>query len=285
MNTRVNKALSKTKQTGFSLFELLIAMMIGLFLLTGIATSFVSSKKASVSRDQLSVLEDNGRLALEIISKTIEHAGYTPITNASALPENIISNTSDIVSGTCTGGDSNLVNSALFTTSRVTNDNAGGDSIAIAQYGDNNLFIDCGGNELPTTCRVPDFGSVSASLPSEASTIYSAFFVENNELRCAGSRGSTVQTIATGIENIQYLYGIKNANNNSVERYVNATDINNQWGSVVSIQVGVLVRSKGPVKNNAEQEVFSLLDQKVTAPTDRYQRAVFTTTIRLRNVL
>ncbi len=63
--TPANYSFVQNKHQGFSLIELLVAMLIGLFLLTGMASSFLSSKKASNDRDQLSVLEDNGRFALE----------------------------------------------------------------------------------------------------------------------------------------------------------------------------------------------------------------------------
>ena len=75
-NQLVNRA-NRNRQSGLSLVELLIAMTIGLFLLAGITTSYLSSKKTSIKRDQYSQLEDNGRLALEILTKTLEHTGYT----------------------------------------------------------------------------------------------------------------------------------------------------------------------------------------------------------------
>ena len=67
----------KTSQSGLSLLELLIAMFIGLFLLAGISTSYLASKKSSIARDQYSILEDNGRIALEVIANTLKHTGYT----------------------------------------------------------------------------------------------------------------------------------------------------------------------------------------------------------------
>ena len=76
-----------------------------------------------------------------------------------------------------------------------------------------------------------------------------------------------------------------------VDRYANATAINAStadnldWDGVISIQVAILVRSLKPVKNASESKQFTLLDQVVTSPTDKYQRAVFSTTIFLRNTL
>jgi type IV pilus assembly protein PilW len=66
---------SQNKEVGFSLLELMIAMVIGLFLLAGITTTFLGSKKASLERDEYSILQDNGRVALEIMADVIEHTG------------------------------------------------------------------------------------------------------------------------------------------------------------------------------------------------------------------
>jgi len=278
------KSITPNKQQGFSLIELLVSMLIGLFLLTGMATSFLSSKKASIDRDQLSILEDNGRLALEVIGKTVEHAGYTPIINVTALPHSIISNTTEIVQGKCSDDTDSIIEPTLFNDTRVTLDNADGDSLAVAYYGDSNLFNDAAGGTLIDECKVPAAGTVS-SIKSEASVIYSSFFLNNGKLKCAGSRSDSLQVIADNIENIQFLYGIKSGNSNAVDRYLNASDMTGLWDSVISIQVAILVRSSSPVKAVEEQKTFSLLDQIYHAHNDKYQRAVFTSTIRLRNTL
>ena len=274
---------NKFQQQGFSLIELMIAMTIGLFLLAGIATSYLSTKKGNITKDQISVLEDNGRLALEVISRTVEHTGYTPPAHTLPLPNSIISNTSDIVGGTCKTSGSSIVSSSLFTPARMTKDNSAGDTLSIVYYGDNGLFRDCGGNPLPADCQIPAPSAPASGVDSNAAKIYSSFFLNGNQLQCVGSRGSAAQTIADGVENIQFLYGVKTGNDNSVERYVNASQMAGLWNNVVSIQVAVLVRSKHPVKQVAEQKTYTLLDQVVTASNDRYQRAVFTSTIRLRN--
>jgi len=280
----IHSPTNPNKNQGFSLLELLVSMVIGLFLLTGMATSFLSSKKASIDRDQLSILEDNGRLALEIIGKTVEHAGYTPIINVKTLPNRIISNTADIVQGKCSDDSDTIENTALFTDTRVTLDDADGDTLAVAYYGDSSLFSDCTGQALAVECRVPPIGTTS-TIESKASVIYSAFFLSNSSLKCAGSRNKSLQVIADNIENIQYLYGIRSGNDNTVARYLNAANMAGLWDRVVSIQVAILVRSASPVKAIAEQKTYSLLDQKVEARDDKYQRAVFTSTIRLRNTL
>lgn len=275
---------NQSKQTGLSLIELLIAMLIGLFLLAGIASSYVSSKSSSVKRDQASLLEDNGRLVLEIISKSIEHTGYNP-KGAPLYP--FILNPADVVSDTCPDGSLNVVDTGIFKT--TANDaTVVGDSLGVIFHGDGSVFSDCSGGALPMGCRLSPGPVPPKNDDSNSSRIYNSFYVDDatKTLQCAGSRNGASQTIAEGIENIQFLYGVDTIGNDGlVDRYMNAADVAapDQWNSVVSIQVAVLVRSLKWVKRTPESKTYSLLDAVVVSPNDRYQRAVFSTTVRLRN--
>jgi len=281
MNTSLKQNNYKKTQRGLSLIELLIAMLIGLFLLTGIATSYLSSKNSSNKRDELTKLEDNGRLALEVLSQAIEHTGYTPI-NAGILNPPFVTDDAQVVSAACGAGNS-VENTGIFAT-RITKDDVAGDAITVMYNGDNRVFTDCTGSELPVSCRVAPPGAAAGS-SSVMTRIYNAFYLQGTELRCAGSRDANVQVIADGIENIQYLYGLNTTGDDGVDRYVNAANVGAFWNNVVSVQVAILVRSEKPVKAQKEQITYTLLDQSVLANDDKFQRAVFTTTIRVRNTL
>ncbi len=276
----INKKVHKT-QAGLSLIELLIAMLIGLFLLTGIATSYLSSKNSSNKRDELTKLEDNGRLALEVISRGIEHTGYTPI-NTGILNPPFITNGAQVVSAACGAGNS--VENIGIIAPRITQDNAAGDALTVMFNADNEVFTDCSGGELPVACRAAPAGA-AAGAPSVATRIYNAFYLQGDELRCAGSRDGNVQVIADGIENMQFLYGLDTTDDGRVNRYVNANNVGAFWNSVLSVQVAILVSSTKDVKAQNEQITYTLLDQPVIAPNDKKQRAVFTTTVRIRNTL
>ncbi len=279
-----NKIKSQNRNIGFSLIELLVAMTIGLFLLAGIATSYVSSKGSSVKNNEYSVLEDNGRIALEIISQAIEHTGYRPI-NAYMETHPYILDEVNVKSGTCTDSQESVVKDSIFTSANITADDSDGDTLAVMHFGDNNVFSDCGGQEMPAACRLADPDQAQKEISLDASKIYSAFYLSGDKLLCAGSRGDTPQTVTENIENIQFLYGVASNNStNTVDRYLNAADMTEAlWNSVVSIQVAILVRSSTLVNTVSKKQVFTLLDQVVTSPDDRYQRAVFTATVRLRN--
>jgi type IV pilus assembly protein PilW len=265
------------KQLGFSLVELIIAMMIGLLLSVGTATIYFSSQRISVAQNQSSVIESNGRLALEMLTQVIEHTGYVS-TNGSPLAGEDRFITSAVVAKNC-GGQKNVLKTSLFNTTQ--NDNAG-DSIGIVYVGDSSLNRDCSGAQLPVACQAGGVANV------DASKVYNYFSIGKNAenipvLHCAGSRSADLVEIAEGIENFQILYGIDNDADNQVDQYVNADQVGS-WGSVISVQLALLVRSLSKVKHQKESKTYKLLDNVAITVNDKYQRAVFSTIIRLRNV-
>lgn len=269
--------MKKRQQQGLSLIELMIAMMIGLFLSVGTATIYFSSQRTSLSQTQYAIIEDNGRLALEILTGVIEHTGYVS-TNASPLAGTERFITSAVTTANC-GGQNNVLAPALFGT--TTNNNTG-DSIGVVYIGDNNLNRDCSGVQLPVACRVGGVGTLASS------KIYNYFSVGTNTegvpvLTCVGSRNTQSLEIAEGVENLQILYGIDNDNDNQVDQYVNADQVVS-WSRIISVQLAILVRSLSQVKTQDESKTYKLLDNSTITKNDKYQRAVFSTIIRLRNV-
>ncbi|HEY8329033.1 MAG TPA: PilW family protein [Rhodanobacter sp.] len=80
-------------QAGMSLIELMIAVAIGLALLAGLSSLYVSTSKARTEFNKTSEQVENGRYALQSIMRDIEMAGFygrssLPVTTASyALPD------------------------------------------------------------------------------------------------------------------------------------------------------------------------------------------------------
>ncbi|MGL6350026.1 MAG: PilW family protein, partial [Aeromonas sp.] len=64
------------KSCGFTLVEWLVAMVLGLFLLAGVFTVFVMSRSSSEDAFDQSELQENGRLAIRLISQDIKWAGF-----------------------------------------------------------------------------------------------------------------------------------------------------------------------------------------------------------------
>jgi type IV pilus assembly protein PilW len=66
--------LPKT-QTGISIIEIMIALLIGLFLLGGLIQMFITSKQTYKVQDAMSRLQENGRFAMDFLVRDIRSAG------------------------------------------------------------------------------------------------------------------------------------------------------------------------------------------------------------------
>lgn len=66
------------KQKGFSIVELMVALLLGLFLVSGVTGMYISSKQTYRMTDNLSRLQESMRFSLEFMSQDIRMAGYLP---------------------------------------------------------------------------------------------------------------------------------------------------------------------------------------------------------------
>jgi type IV pilus assembly protein PilW len=66
----------KKYNLGFTLIELMIAMVIGILLLAGTASLFISNKRIYKDQNEMSRLQENARFAMEMLIKDIRMAGY-----------------------------------------------------------------------------------------------------------------------------------------------------------------------------------------------------------------
>jgi type IV pilus assembly protein PilW len=204
-------------QKGYTIIELMIALLIGLFLLGGLMTIVQDNRRTFSSQNQLAQLQDSERLAMTIMTDVIQSAGYfpDPTSNSanSALPA-----VGPMVAGQAMQGTYNAA--------------APGDSITVrfaTTTGDG--VLNCTGSS-----------NVTGSVPP---TLYTNLFsVVNGQLVCTmnGQAYSLVGAVtntpnAIIINKLSILYGVDSAGvGSNVDSYVNATAVTN-WNNVISVQV------------------------------------------------
>lgn len=290
MNTIIikSRAFKSTphQQRGLSLIELMIAMLIGLFMLLSISSVYLSNVKTNKIRDQFSLLEDNARIALDSMRNVIEHTGYkgrqnTIIENPFIIASTVINN-----DAACTPGRTIVNNAPVTLDGGAGNDiDVNIDSIGVKYLGTGGVTTDCSGDlPMDAFCQLSDPVNPATK---KSSHIYNVFHLDSatDRLLCAGSldRSGGEQLIAEGVENMQIVYGVDTSGDNIANEYINASSLNGKWSQVVSIQIAVLVRSEKPVKDTAEQRTYDLLGTPILSPNDKLQRAVFSTTVYIRN--
>jgi len=70
------KNISSSKQKGFSIVELMVAVFIGIIVLTGLVQVFDTSSKMNRTQNGLARIQENGRYAISLLKQTIEQTGY-----------------------------------------------------------------------------------------------------------------------------------------------------------------------------------------------------------------
>lgn len=81
---------SKSQQTGFTLVELMIAMLLGAFLIGGILQIFIGSRQTYRMQENLSRLQENGRFVMDFITRDNRMIGFQGCASRSIVPNIII---------------------------------------------------------------------------------------------------------------------------------------------------------------------------------------------------
>ncbi|MGH1537181.1 MAG: PilW family protein [Gammaproteobacteria bacterium] len=69
---------NSSMQKGFSVIELMVALLLGLFLVSGVTAMYISSKQTYRMTDNLARIQESLRYSVEFISRDIRMAGYLP---------------------------------------------------------------------------------------------------------------------------------------------------------------------------------------------------------------
>lgn len=81
---------------GFSLIELMVAMLVGLLVLAGVIQVVFNSKRSYVDNQETAFIQDNTRYALDIIAKDFRSAGYKGCANNDPSIVNVITNAAGV---------------------------------------------------------------------------------------------------------------------------------------------------------------------------------------------
>ena len=263
------------QQFGFTLVELMVAMMLGLFLMTGVIQLFLgSSQTYSVVASQ-SQVQDTGRFSLYFLSRSVRHAGYWP-----SLESPITYEAHKVFP---------VDNAVIFGTNNSVN---GSDDIYVRMLGaEDETIKTCQGVVITETQVAIDRFYVEAASGTEnvsslfcSSTIYD---MDMNTLTIndpvSGTPAESVRALLSGVESMHVLYGV--GTRHEVTHYVNADNITD-WRDVRAIKVALLSTSNDDTSSGIENgQTYTLLDESVVAGGDSRPRMVFQQTVSMRNFI
>jgi type IV pilus assembly protein PilW len=236
------KPIRIVRPDGFTLVELMIAILIGLFLVGGLMTLLQSNRRSFYSQNQLAVLQDSQRLAMSMITDVVQTAGYypdptnnTPQSTMAAITTPVNMGSGQYVAGT--------EGSALPA--------AGGDTIYI-RYATkpSDGILNCAGTSNGTGANVAYLNKFSVSTTT-------------GQLVC--NMNGTDYPLVSGVRNMQVLYGINSAGTgNNVDEYQNANSMAGNWNKVISVVVTLTFNNPLYVTANAGQPQYLSITRNIS---------------------
>ncbi|HEY4066673.1 MAG TPA: PilW family protein [Burkholderiaceae bacterium] len=215
-------------ESGFSLIELMIAVTIGLFISAALGAVFINTKSAFSSQDQLAQLEDNERLAMTLLTSSIQAAGFFPnpnqFTRVQALPAYSVPNsTAQFLAGQGIAGVSGGAN--------------GVGEVLATQFA-------ALSTDLQSSCLGDS--ATSATVPTVIASVFSVS--ATNDLQCTVYlKGSLTPTpagtnaLVSGVKSFTVLYGVDAAGTggNSATQYMAASSMTGLWKFAKTAQITI----------------------------------------------
>jgi len=241
------------KWGGFSLVELMISMLMGIIVMAVLLRMYQSNSQSARFKHAILKVQENGRFATDVISRTVRMAGYDNPMTATVV-------SAPLINGSVSHGGALISGQTELKT--LT------DTLSIRYEGGTGIR-DCQGQSVAAGDWVTNMYGVTT----------------DNNLVCAtftNSSGSVsnVTRLAEGVENLIVLYGEDIDDTGEINRYVFAPVVND-WTKVLSLQISLLVNSI----DNAllEDDTICLGCVLFNGTSDLLVRQEFQTTIEVRN--
>ena len=273
----MHRRLTLRAAKGLTLVELMVSMTLSMFVVVAATAVLFSSKAGYLTVDDGTRLQESGRFAIELINRNVRQAAFenwdkddAPIALA------------DSISTSIAGLDNQTITESQPFISPASSGDAGAnnDVLGLKFFGSgtgssgDGTVLNCAGFGVPAPSS-----AASADTDRGASVFYVARGSNGSmELRCKYASGSNwnSETIISGVDSFQVLYGLDTTGNGIPTKYVRASVINDldrnliiyagtaaaiiaeknrqtHWKKVVVIKIALLV-SGGAQQGRIDQQ-------------------------------
>lgn len=226
--TIAGRRTSRWRQAGFTLIELMVALLISLLVVLAATAALLSAQRGYASVDSSAQLGDNARFAVDLVQRLALQAGYQDLTSSTITRQEAV-----LATGVNPVPDVIGYNNAIVTTSSLpslTNGSRAGacggsadtrcangsDVLVLRFYGSSDITAGTADGSMINCAGQAETALTGEDLNSRA---YSIFYVDaqnaiNNDeptLMCAyrDSSGSFQSVpLVSGVESFQVLYGL-----------------------------------------------------------------------------
>lgn len=312
------KARARAEVGGWTLVELLIAMTLSLLVIAGIGEIYLASKRSYEIQNSLARLQDVGRYTTELLTQDIRNAGYWGLVDTSSVAITPSVTATNGCSTDTTWGM--MVTQNIFgfdstqdaSTYACIDDRRGGDILTV-RYGNPSSGTPYTGTAyyIRTTRTSGDIllgpaGPVGASPTTDHELTAHVYYVTDSSTatECENSGGDALPALAretlvssgasvghptkeeliTGIEELQFQFGVDTNGDGTLDEYRNASELTlADWSKVRTVRFWVLVRDDCEDQSYTDGASYAMGNLPTYSPGDHYRRALYTTTVALRN--
>ena len=303
----------KRTSRGFTLVELLVACLISLMVLVILSRTLASGSSSERTNAGASEIATNGRYALEVLRRSLMHAGYRALSWA---PTSAMTTATPTVTNDCSAGFAiNIAqpvwgsnDSNPFQATCVPAANYAGGDILVTRQAAGEAAGALDGNSVYLRSAYDRAEVFKGSTPPAAFTATpredhalqtTVFYVSPYSVSATESPrvpglwrvslgtgpAMTAALVASNVEALQVQYARSTSDLHT--RFYNANQISaavspSEWDDVSAVRVWILVRASTPEPGYVNNASYVLGDRTITV-NDSFRREVFSTVVQVRN--
>ncbi|OHV11491.1 PilW family protein [Kushneria phosphatilytica] len=284
----------RTRQLGAGLLELMVALAVGMLVITGAVNLYLHTIHASEQQQALSDIQARGRLVTRLLSEELRRTGYwgrelTPyLDNAADLPA--ISHDEllqPVWAGSLAQAEQKHLIPGSATLTRVDTDATLPARVLVVRYvRSDDAQGSCfrmSGHELQlmpgTSCSDRYYAALYylRDVSDAAEGHVPALMMRQLDENGAWTNSSEV---VRGVEALSLEWGLDSDRDGTANRYV-TDDLVSDWNAVVSVRLFIVLRS--PALHSHVNALPLRLSGKAITLDDQRLRRVFVTTVTMRN--
>jgi type IV pilus assembly protein PilW len=300
----VNASTNRMRQLGVSLIELMVAMVIGLFLILGAVTVFSQSRSTYRTAESVARLQEIGRLAMDVVETDVRMANFWGMSNRADYivnrapigqpPPTELTAAQQANAAVCgtTGAPSNYFvlnldeylggsNNAYTLSCAANNYLAGTDTLWLRRANETQpAAMDTNRIYLQTSRIRGTLFMPACTNPTNQPSLRRKRFTSAN----GGTANAFIdEEIVPGVEDLQVRLGVDTNGDTNVDQYVNPGAVP-AGGVVVSATIWLRVRAEEREIGFVNDTGYQYADMgAVVTPNDNYRRILLTKTIHIRN--
>lgn len=314
--------MNQTKQHGFNLVELMVAMVIGVFLIAGALRVYTQSQAALLVSEQSARLQETARYALSVIEQDIRAVGLWGLTNEADDIANRGApgdTTVFTVDDSCFNNYAVDLDAAILGANNANPTNAPCVPPASYQANSDQLLVrhaqaaevtgaletgrlyvqsDANSGAVFVGPNAPTSPSVEAIITPLTSNLYWVSSSSDNDAQIPSLRRNVLgvtgtstavidEEVIAGVEDLQIQYGVDNTGDGSVDIYDDFDNIADP-SQIMVVRVWLRVRALNQEVGFIDDATYVYSDNvyvpgDLNDESDRYRRLLVTKTIELRN--